>query len=152
MALFYHLYLFCDSYLLSDSSVVSYALHGSQTLVILATLDQYPITDRGPKQRPREEHKYSKYQGRHLKFPFLNSDDQNLIYPSVRSSSVGEIRTFFGYRDFLRVSQKFCLCEHGSSQTCPPLLTTSSWAAASAGIFGGQLKERALWTVQASGG
>lgn len=56
----------------------------------------------------KQRHKYSKYQGRHLKFPFLNSDDQNLIYPSLRLSSDGKIRTSFGYRDFLRVFQRFC--------------------------------------------
>lgn len=104
-----------------------------------------PISYHWQKQR----HKYSKYQGRYLKFPFLNSNDQNLIYPSLRLCRDGEIRTFFGHRDFLRVFQRFC----AAVSVCvnmvplrPPLLTTSSWAAATAGIFGGQLKERALWT------
>lgn len=80
---------FCDSHLLSDSSVVPHDLHGSQTLLILAILVQYPITDRGHKQRLGEEQKYSKYQERHLKFSLLNSDDQNSIYPSLRLSNEG---------------------------------------------------------------
>jgi len=46
-----------------------------------------------------------------------------------------------------------CPCDSGTSQPCAPRpLATSSWAAAGAGIFAGQLKERALWTAQARGG
>lgn len=57
IALFYQLYLFCHSHLLRYSSVVPCALHGSQTLFVLATLDQYANGDRGQKQRLREKHK-----------------------------------------------------------------------------------------------
>lgn len=60
-----------------------------------------------------------------------------------------EVSTSFGYRDFLRVVQRFGAAVNVCVNVVPhsPVpctLITRSWAAAGVGIFAGQLKERAL--------
>lgn len=49
------------------------------------------------------------------------------FYPSLRLSSDGEIRTFFGYRYFLRVFQRFCAAVNVSVNMVPPRPVLPCW-------------------------